>query len=55
MFCKEIKVKIKDDGIPYTFVNKDLDIEDNMLIVNDESNYTYCFPMENVLYYRFER
>lgn len=55
MLYKEIKVKIKDDGVPYVFQNKSFVIEDNMLIVDDTSTSSYCFPIENVLYYRFER
>jgi hypothetical protein len=55
MNCKELKVKIKDDGVPYIFNDVKFCVEDNMLVVDDTNTSTYCFPMENVLYYRFEK
>ena len=55
MSCKELKIKIKDDGVPFIFNDIKFCIEDNMLIVDDTDITRCCFPMENVLYYRFER
>lgn len=55
MKCEELKVKIKDDGVPYIFKNVEFCVEDNMLCVDDTETSTYCFPMDNVLYYRFEK
>ena len=55
MIFKEIKVKIKDDGVPYIFENKHFECVDNMLIVTESDTTTWCFPMENVLYYKFEK
>lgn len=53
MNCKELRVKIKDDGIPYSFENAKLRLMDKMLVVDSDTS-RYCFPIENVLYYRFE-
>lgn len=55
MSCKELKIKIKYDGIPFIFNDIKFYVEDNMLVVDVTDTTTYCFPMENVLYYRFER
>ena len=55
MSCKELKIKIKDDGVPFIFNDIKFCVEDNMLIVDVTDTITCCFPMENVLYYRFER
>ena len=54
MLYKEIKIKLKSEET-IKFKNKSFVIEDNMLIIDDTSTSSYCFPIENVLYYRFER
>ena len=56
MNCKQIEVQLKDGKLPKIFIKSNLHLEDNILHVEDELyNVTYCFPMENVLYYQFKR
>lgn len=55
MRCRKLTIKIKDDGIPYVYNHITFYVEDSMIIVEETSYYTICFPMENVLYYKFEK
>lgn len=56
MKCRKLTIKIKDgDCIPYIYSHTTFHVEDNMIIVEELSNCTICFPMENVLYYEFEK
>lgn len=54
MKYKKIEVKTKDNLPLFVFENREFTVEDNMVIVDDTNTSVICFPMENVLYYRFE-
>lgn len=55
MECRKLKIKIKDDGVPYIYNHTTFYVEDGMIIVEEKSDSTICFPIENVLYYIFEK
>lgn len=55
MKCRKLIIKIKDDGALYIYNHITFYVEDSMIIVEEASCYTVCFPMKNVLYYKFEK
>ena len=53
MITYKLIVKTRDTGI-YKFDDVSFSVKDNMLIVNDCPT-TKCFPLENIIYYEFEK